>query len=84
MATFHLLFVIFIISPGSVGIKKNLCGVLCFKKSEYFLSVSATLLLIVSSISAKYLLHYVAILSLSVIYSELMLNESERCGLVLG
>ena len=75
---------IFRISPGSVGIRKKLCGVLCFKKSEYFVSVLVTLLLIVSHISAKYLLNYVAILaSLSVIYSELMLNESGKRGLVL-
>ena len=77
------LFVIFRISPGSVGIKKKLCGVLCLKKSEYFVSVLVTLLLIVSPISAKYLLNYVAILALSVIYSELILNESGKRGLVL-
>ena len=78
------LFVIFRISPGSVGIKKKLCGVLCFKKSEYFVSVLVTLLLIVSPISAKYLLNSVAILALSVIYSELILNESGKRGLVKG
>ena len=58
------------ISPGSVGIKNKVCGDLCFKKSEYFVSVLVTLLLIVSPISAKYLLNSFAILALSGIYSE--------------
>ena len=51
----------------------------CVSKSlNIFLSVLVTLLLIVSPISAKYLLNSVAIMALSVIFSE-----SGRRGLVL-